>query len=363
MTTVNRQELVAALRAVRTAAGGTKSLPVLNNVAIEVVEDQLQLTATNLDVYVRRHIPFAGSAIGATTVDAKSFADFATGFSGKDVSLKLDGNKLRLTSGKNRASLAVISADEFPAWPSLADNAVSFTLTREQFEAVVKRVASFASPDFNARPILTGVHIRGNGETVRFAAADNYRVGVLTIDHAATIEAVLPAVTLAAVVKSLEGDEISVTIASNGAMFHSKVGLVMTRLIEGNFPNIEPVIPTAFKSTLLVDPEDLHEAAKLASLASVTSIVKFNLTDAGLHVHSEEMDRDFDTTLDATLNAEGEKDVHFALNTKYVAATAAVFPDSPTVEIGYGGPLAPVTFRDPADSSFLAVVMPVRTND
>lgn len=362
MTTVNRQHLVAALRAVRVAAGGTKSLPVLENVAIESVGDQLQLTTTNLDTYVRRHVAFTGDPLPNTTVNAKSLHDFVSGFSAADVKLVLDDKKLRLTSGKNRASINTIPFDDFPAWPSLSDNAVSFTLTRDQFEAVGKRVASFASSD-TGRPILMGVHVRGNGTSIQFQAADNYRIGVLTIEHQATLDAVLPAAIFGAVVKAVEGDDIQIAVASNGAMFASDQGMITSRVIDGMFPNTEAVLPKEFKSRLLVDPDDLLDAGKLAALASAADIVKFELVDEGLHAFSKDYDREFDTTMDATVSADGEKKVNFALNARFVSAIAAAFPSSPGVEIGWGGALAPVAFRDPNDPTFLAVVMPVRTPD
>lgn len=358
MTTVNRSELVGALRAISVAAGGLKSLPVLSNVAIEVEGDNLQLTGTNLDTYVRRLVPFTGDPIEPLTVNAKAFGDFAQGFSGEKVTLKVDDKKLRVTSGKQRATLGTIKIDEFPAWPSM-EGAASFTLTRDQFDAVVRRVSTFAASDI-ARPILTGVHVKGADGKVRFEAADNYRVGILTIEHDVTLEAIIPATTLQGVLKVVEGDDISVTIASNGVMFSGLRGVMKSRLIEGMYPNVDTIVPTTFKNTLLLDPDDLADAAKLAEIAAAVNIVKGELADDGLRLSSKDDDREFDTTLDVTVGAVEEGKITFALNARFLRAIAAAFDDSPQVEFGYNGALAPMSFSDPKDGSFQAVVMPVR---
>ena len=89
--------------------------------------------------------------------------------------------------------------------------------------------------------------------------------------------------------------------------------------------------------------------------------VTFDGTQEGLHLFAKDYDRDFETTLAATVSVEAPDDIKFALDQKYVNAIAAAFNDSPQVEVGYGGTLAPVSFTDPADPTFRAVVMPVRT--
>ena len=359
MTTVNRSELVTALRAVRVAAGGTGMLPILANVKIESINNAIFLTTTNLEVYAQRQIGFKGDPLPAVTVPAKAFTDFAGGFSGDNVSLAVDGPKLRLTSGRQKASLNVTDADEFPAFAQL-DSAASFTVTREEFDSIVGRVVGFAAKD-TARPILTGVQLRGDGNTIRAVAADNYRVGVLTLDHQAEVDIVIPATSLQAAAKVLGGAYVSVTTDGRVVMFSGESGVVISRLIEGQYPNIDPVLPSNFTASILLGQEEFESAAKLAAMAG-TVTVKFEQVDDGLRMYASDFDRDFDTTLAVTLSVDAPKDIRFALAPNFVSAIASVFGDSTHVEAGYSGPLQPVDFRDPTDASFRAVVMPVRTS-
>jgi len=359
-TTVNRTELVAALRALRPLATRT-TLPVLANVHIEAEEKhQLSLVTTNLEQYAKRYVAFEGDSFEAITVPAKAFSDFAAGFSGDTIDLTLDGNKLRLKFGRQKASLGITPAEEFPAFAT-QDSAHSFTLTRDEFDRNVSRVTGFAAND-TARPILTGVSVVGDGEQIRFAAADNYRIGVATVDHPAKIEAVFPAIAFTHASKVLEGDHVSVTVDGRTAMFASTKGTLVTRLIEGQYPNILPVLPTDFKATVLVSQEELEQAAKLSGVVSNgANIVQFEETNEGLRLHTRDDTTDFDMTLEATYGAGKDGNVNIALNQKYVQAVAVVLGDSTLVELGWNGPLQPIAFRDPDDLTFRAVIMPVRT--
>lgn len=359
---VNRSELVTALRALRVAVNSHAVLPVLNNVLIESSapegEKALVLTTTNLEVFAKRIVAFEGDAdFKSITVPAKAFGDFAGGFRGDSITLKVD-DKLRLSSGRQKASLAVIDADEFPAFPKMSDSK-SFTLSREEFDAIVGRVTGFAATD-TARPILTGVQLRGNGETIRAAAADNYRVGVLTVDHPAELDIVVPASSLQAAAKVIGGAYVTITTDGRMVQLAGESGILVSRLIEGQYPNIDPILPKDFQATLLVGQDEFESAAKLAGLATA-QIVKFEQTDTGLRVFASDFDRDFDTSLETTVSIDAPKDIHFSLDQRFVNDIASVFGDSTQVEVGYSGALAPVAFRDPDDASFRAVIMPVRT--
>lgn len=367
-TTVERLPLVNALRALRAIAGTNPALPILANVAIRPHGNVLILTTTNLEVYAERQVTFSGDALPHITVPVKPFSDFASGFSGDTITLDVDeksdksgGSKLRLSSGRHTAKLSIMDADEFPVFPSL-DSANSFTITREEFDGVVERIGGFAASD-TSRPILTGVAVRGNGENIRFAAADNYRVGVLYLDHNTNLsEIVVPATSLVAAQKVLGGAYVSITTDSRVIMLTSESGTVLSRLVEGQYPNIDPILPSSFKVTLLISQDDLAQTAKLAALANA-EVVRTEENDDGLRVFASDYDKEFDATLEATFGLrDGDKEkVRFALNSKFFLAIASVFADSTVVEVGYGGPLSPVAFRDPEDQTFRAVVMPVRT--
>lgn len=358
-TELSRTALLDALRALRPVVGARSMLPVLSNVALESADGVLTITATNLEQTARRTVAYDGLTLDATTVPAKAFTDFVNGFTGDSVRLTLDGERLRLQAGKQRASLATISRDDFPVYTP-PDGDTSFTLARNEFEQVAARVVPFAATDI-ARPILTGISIEGDGTHVRFAAADNYRIAVLILDHQAKVSVVVPAVAFALAEKVLAGEFISVTIGTNGARFTSEAGdELSTRIIEGQYPNIDPILPATYTTTVLLASDEYAQATKLAMLAT-SVITKFEETDEGLRVYASEQDRDFDMTLDANFGTNEHESVRFAASQKFANSLASVFVDSSEIEIGYNSALAPIGFRDPDDPTYRAVLMPVRT--
>jgi DNA polymerase-3 subunit beta len=359
-TQISRSALTDALRALRPVVAGNPTLPVLANVALDASDGILTLTVTNLEQYAQRRVAYTGDPLPPTTAPAKAFTDFVGAFTGDSVQLTLDHTRLRLQAGRQKASLATVDRGEFPEFPTIPDEE-GFTLTRGEFESIGARVAPFAASD-TTRPILTGIQVQGDGTRIRFAAADNYRIGVLSIDHQAKVDAVIPASAFTLAGKVLEGEGVTFEITNNVLRLSSDFGVLTTRLIDGQFPNLEGVMPVDFKANVLLVRDEYAQASKLAALAT-TIVVRFTETDEGLRVQASEYDRDFDTLLDATIGGrEGNApSVQFALASKYVTAIAAAFGDSTELEVGYTSPLAPVSFRDPEDASFRAVVMPVRT--
>lgn len=353
---LNRTDLADALKALRAVAGTRNVLPVLSNVALDARDGALTLSATSLEAWGKRTLPYSGDGLDSTTVNAKAFADYVGNLSGSKITLTLDGNKLRVTDGKHKVSLPTIDRDEFPVFP--VTDGPSFSIDSDVLGRVLSRTVPFAATD-QARPILTGVSVRIGAGVARFAAADNYRVGVVTLPlDADDAEVVLPAAALALVPKLVQGDVLTVTVGSGAVVFSDNFSELTTRVIEGQYPNLDGVLPKEAKGAVLFDKEDFAEAVKLAALADGT-ITRFASTENGLHI-SAKGDSEFESTIDATITYEGE--ASFSLNSKFAAGIVGVFSDSSQLEVLYGGSaLAPVEVRDPEDASFRCVLMPVRT--
>lgn len=357
-TIVHRTTLLDALRALRPVAGTNPTLPVLANVSLTSDEGSLTLTTTNLEVAGRRYVPFTGDPLPAITAPVKTFGDFVAGFTGDEVKLDVDGNKLRLTCGRQKASIGTIGAENFPAFPSL-DSAKAFTLTEDEWVRAVVRVAGFAAKDVS-RPILTGVQVKGDGDRIRFAAADNYRVGVATVEHQATVNIVIPAASIGLVTKVCGGGDVTIATDGRVAAISGINGSLVTRLIEGQYPNIDGVLPNNQPVSVLVAHDEFAAAAKLALVAS-DIVTKFEVVDDGLRLYSSDADKEFDTTLEATVGGSAEGSVVFALKTSFVVDAASVLSDATSVELLWSQKLAPVELRDHDDPTFRAVIMPVRT--
>ena len=353
--TVNRKALASALSALNRATMGNSVMPILQNVLLDSDGETLRLSATNLEVFGSLSLPASGAKFD-TTVNLKQLADYAANFSGDAVALKLDDTRLRIVAGsRQKASLATIDPEQFPV-PFSVEGDI-FTLSMESFVRAAERVAVFASTKQD-RPILTGTHVVSDGSKIMFEAADNYRVGRVTIKSEAPVfDVVIPARSLVALGRLIEAATVSVQMGKGVVEFSTDEATFAARLTEGHFPNVDTVLPKEFAANFTIEREGLVKAVKLAGMASDV-VIRFGSSDEGLRVSAENVDGDFEAIVPATFSSDTE--ILFALGRDLAASTLSAV-DGNTLEVGFNDKLTPIGLTDPDDDSFASVIMPVRT--
>lgn len=268
--------LAEALATVGRVVPARSSLPVLANVLLDADPgDGLSLRATNLELTVSRRMRAEVTIAGRTTVPAKLLADYVALLDrGKHVSLRLaTGGKLHLTCERSTAQIATLPADDFPPTPVVDAADVHIELDGAVLRQAIEQVVFAAAPD-DSRPVLAGVLLRLDAGTLTLAAADGYRMAIRTIALAETTTSatwVVPARTLRELARSLPtapGLPITLTgTASNGQLHIALPGLDLTsRLIEGQFPDFERIIPRASATTVIVGTTELLRATRAASV-------------------------------------------------------------------------------------------------
>src|SRR5918999_2537274 len=253
-------------RAVSTRA----PLPVLANVLVKTESSGLKLTATNLEIGINSWVPGKVAEEGEITVPARLLTDLVTSLPNQRIELVLSAKDrtLKLTCGSNRASIKGIDADEFPVVAAIGDSPATSVDARVLREALGEVI--FAAASDESRPILTGVLTRLAGDTMTLAAADNYRIAVRTVTLDKPVQPelsiVVPARSYAELMRVLPDAEapIEITITPNRSqiLFHVEGVDLVSRLIEGQFPNYEPVIPTSHSSRAVVDRESFLAGAR-----------------------------------------------------------------------------------------------------
>ncbi|MEP7082939.1 MAG: DNA polymerase III subunit beta, partial [Chloroflexota bacterium] len=246
---VMQENLARGLQTVSRAVSTRATLPVLANVLLKTEGSGLKLTATNLEIGINCWVPGKVAEEGEITVPARLLTDLVASLPNQRIDLVLSAKDrtLKLTCGHNRSSIKGIEADEFPVVAAIGESpttSVDANLLREALGQVV-----FAAASDESRPILTGVLTRLNGDTMTLAAADNYRIAVRTLklDRPVTPEVtiVVPGRSYAELIRVLPDGaapiEITVTPNKSQVLFHAEGIDLVSRLIEGQFPNYEPV--------------------------------------------------------------------------------------------------------------------------
>jgi DNA polymerase-3 subunit beta len=369
---VMQENLARGLAVVSRAVSNRSTLPVLANVLLRTEDGGLRLTTTNLEIGLVYWVPGKVETDGATTVPARLLTDLVSSLpGGQRIELETGaGETLHVTSGPFQSHVKGIDAEEFPSIQPTGERP-----TTRIAQNVLKRAleeTAFAAATDEARPILTGVLCRFEGDSVTLAAADNYRIAVKTIpvlDAVAETSVVVPARALTELMRILgdTDDPIEVVLAQgrNQILFHlggdPQIDLV-SRLIDGQFPNYQSVLPKAHTTRAVLDREELLRAVRPAALIAHESanIVKLQISsngESGITVSANAEIGDHVGQVEAAVEGDGTS---IAFNAKYLADVLEKV-DAEQFALELQGPLAPGVFKPVGYDRYVHVVMPVRT--
>ncbi len=364
-----QENLARGLQVVSRAVSTRNPLPVLSNVLLRTEDAGLKLTATNLEIGITAWVAGRIDSEGSLTVPARLFADVVSGLpAGERVDLEQDGaSTLRVRSGRYQTHLRGIDADEFPVIPSPGERPTTRIKQRLLRKALAEVV--FAAATDEARPILTGVLTKFSGDRLTLAAADNYRIAVTTLPIEDPVEEsslVVPAKSYAELMRVLSDTddfvEVMLASAKSQVLFHLEGIDLVSRLIDGQFPNYQQVLPTGHGTRAVVDRDELLKAVRLSALiaSSAANVIKLRLGDEGTEGVSIAAAADVgDAQTEVEAAVEGDP-VQIAFNARYLQ-DALQNVDADQLAMEFSGPLSPGVLRRVGDDDYVHVIMPVRT--
>lgn len=347
-------------------------LPVLSNILIVTEENQLKLSATNLETGMNVWLNAKVERQGKITVPARVFLELIGSLPQGMVVLELEEDKLKVSCEKYKAVVNGISAEEFPEVPSIRGKKKEeawLNIGGALFERSVDQVALAAGVD-EARPIFTGVKIEISKTKMKMAATDGYRLSVKTIKGLKGLkegqEMVVPAralIELSKIASQTKKKDLDILLAVTDKdkqliLVVEEVEIV-TRLLEGDYPDYEKIIPESTGTTVIFDKEEMIQAVRVASIFARDSanIVKFRVGGEGLTVSANAPQvGENEVRLQAKQTGE---DVEIAFNSRYLMEILSVL-DGDSLSLSMSGPLSPGVFRQMGDDSYLHIIMPVR---
>lgn len=346
------------------------TLPILSNVLLRTEGGRLKLTATNLEVGINYWVPAKVEDDGAITVPAKLFTDFVNALPPGPIELSLNvrTKTIHIKSGPYEANMKGLDAEDFPIIPVIAERPTT-RIAQNVLRRMINEVAFVAATD-DSRPVLTGVLTTFDGDQIVMAAADPYRLSVRNgplLDRIAEkMEVIIPAKSLFEVARIIEDVDapvqISITPNRSQVIFHMEDADLVSRVIEGQFPNYRQVIPATSSTRVVVPRDELLKATRLASYFArdAANIVRFQIdpsSESPLVVSAAAAEVGDNTgRIDATV--EGQPTT-IAFNSRFVQDALGSLA-APEIALELGGPLAPGVVKIVGDDSYLHVVMPLR---
>jgi DNA polymerase-3 subunit beta len=359
---VTQENLAKALGSVSRVASSRGTLPILSNVLLKTVEGRLSIAATNLDIAITHFIGSKVSEEGSITVPARLMQDFVSSLPSGVIELSLDDFKLNIAADKYQSVINGVSAEDYPVMPAIADGQM-LRIPGKALKAALQQVIMAASSD-ESRPVLTGVYWHTHDGKLYVVATDSYRLAEKAlINSAQDISLLIPASALQDLLRILSDfdEEVEVTFDDQQVLFRVGDVELVTRLIEGKYPDYRKLIPSTFASSAKLKKSDLTNITKVSSLFARESAgsVTINLDEAAQQVSIRSIASQIgENTAAATATISGEGVI--TLNSRYILdALHALSGDE--VEFSFNGKLEPSLLHDPKANDYVHIIMPLKS--
>lgn len=348
----------------RAVAGRGGALPVLGGVRLELAGDRLSITGTDLDLAISVELSVSGAEDGVVVVPARLASDVVRSLGDGAVDVAVSDEELRITHERSEFALRTIPPDEFPQMSPPSSDAV--TLDAAELSGALDQVVRAASND-DSRPILTGVLLAAEGDGLRLVATDSYRLALRDLPGTAVLDedqsVLVPGRALGELARTVgDSSEVTLRLGERDASFQTgdegRSTTLVTRLIEGDFPNYRGLIPSDQPNKLVVGREALLEAVRRVKLlARDTTPIRLVMKDGGLELFAVTQDvGEAHEALDASYSGE---ELTVAFNADYLIDGIEVTPGD-EVELETVDALKPAVLRSTGGRDFLYLLMPVR---
>ena len=374
---ITKKSLVSALARTSTIADRKSSMQILSNVLIDASEkDHVRISATDLNLFATGVFPAEVVQDGAVTIPAKTMYDVVRNMPDGFVTVKTEGEQVRISSGRSNFQLLIMPAEDFPMIPDLS-SVQFFEMDTRLLKQMIEQTSFSISSD-ETRAHLNGGLFQGDGKNLRMVTTDGHRLSKVEfrVEESGfyNFSMVIPNKAISEIKRLVDDGEgsLSIAVKDGSVFFRRNIELetpenqdpltaelvLVSKLIEEEFPPYEQVIPKTNDHTLVISRSILLDALKRVTVVSEekTLGVRFDLSEGLLEIDtnnpsvgqgSEQVDVSYD----------GDP-VTIGFNARYFIDILSVLHDD-EVKLELSGSLDPVVVKDPNDL-FIGVVMPMR---
>lgn len=360
-----REDILRPLQTISGVVERRQTLPILSNLFMSSDGSSLQLITTDLEVQMSAQLQAPSEEPGKITCHARKLLDICKALPEMSrISLHSRDGQVRIESGKSRFSLSVLSAEEFP-FMEAGSEFISYSIPSELFLSLIKKT-SFAMAQQDVRYYLTGLYLEIKEGKMRAVGTDGHRLAIsdteLTVgSDIGTRSVIVPRKSVAELARlMMQAEEaIQVKLTENHASFQCGSVTLVTKLIDGEFPDYSRVIPTKANSVLKVDRAVMKEAIARVSILANEKFRGIRLEAEGDEIHLVAHNPENEEA-EETISAEyeGEKLV-IGFNAGYLQDVLGVI-ESDNVEFRFTDANGSVLVQSPDDPSSRFVIMPMR---
>lgn len=362
-----QENLSQCLGLVSRITGRGATLPILNNVLLRTGRSGLELVATNLEVAILTTVRGKVEREGVITVNGRLFSEAAALFPKERVDMEVEGTELRLSCGRYRTMVRGLPADDFPVIPEVPEHGGPTLAAGELSEALTQVL--FAINPEESRPEIGGVYVAPHKNGLVVVGTDSYRLAERTVEAKGKLVSgpfIVPlraAQEVARVAASAAADsDVSITTNETQAQWQIGDTKVISRLVAGQYPDYQQIIPKEFATEVKVEREELLRAVRAASLFVRSGINDIKLSfDAAAKVvevfstNSQLGENSIELTPSVLTGQANE----IVFNYRYVLEGLQAV-SSKEIQLGVVSGQQPSMFRPVGRDNYLYIIMPIR---
>ncbi|MEI6462554.1 MAG: DNA polymerase III subunit beta [bacterium] len=365
-----QENLSRGLSQVSKAVSNKPSIPILSNVLLTVKKDTVKLSGTDLEIGMNINLPAEVISDGSITINAKLTSEFVLSLPAGKLTLELTDNVLNISNDQTSSKFSTISAEDFPIIPVSSDEPTLIMKGSDFFKAVSKTVVSAALDD--SRPVLTGILFEFNEKFLTLVGVDGFRLSKKLIELEKKLDQdklIIPAKALNEVLRvidptdSKEEVKIYVLKDKNQVVFAYKELEISTRLIEGEFPDYKSILPSTHSVKFTMSKDHFSSDMKIVNVFAKNvignkTVFEVNKTEGMLVLSSSAPELGENKTKMEISDVEGDE-FKTAYNARYLMNMIGTI-EGDEIVFESNGPTLPAVFKDPLDTNFTHIVMPMK---
>ena len=362
----DRTDLLDPVHSLQGVTSGRNTLPILSNIKIKTKDDMVELSGTNLEIGITIHAPAAIEEQGEITVSSSKLFEVVSALpSDQEITMTTKGKVIELTCGAGIYKIHGLATDDFPEIPTLHDS--NFTVDATEFLSTIHKTV-FAASEEETRYFLNGVCLNFKENKTEIAATDGRRLAVTEINKPMPTDQtkiIIPIKSIREIVKAFEESvELNISLHEGQLILTNGETTLATRLIDGEYPSYESIIPQGYTNEVLVKRRTLYDAVKRVSILSnpKTYSITLEINDMeSIEVYAKAAELgEAHETVDPI---SGRGEIKFAVDARFLMDTLQHI-ETDEVVIQYEHPTKAIILTPSAAQDYhLCLIMPMRIEE
>jgi DNA polymerase III subunit beta len=367
--TIKKEEILKGLQRIQGVVEKKNTMPILSNMLLIADNSGVEIIATDLEIGLRGRYEASVEKPGAVTVSAKKMYEIVRELPAEDIQIKVENNNwVRIQTGHSQFKLVGLPREEYPALPDVAEEGM-IVIDGDTLRDMIKKTL-YAVGENDARYVLNGLFVHmtqtKGGLNIRMVGTDGHRLSMVdrVVDAKHKEESIIiPKKAMVELRRLLEEDapktELRLGFSKNHALFKRDGLIMVSKLIDGNYPNYLQVVPTKSTKKVTVSKDVFTHAVKRVSILSKekTNAVKLQL-EPGRLILSTNNPEVGEANEELAVEYKGEA-IAIGFNSRYLMDVLLAM-DRESISLELSDALSPCLITEEGDENYKCVVMPMR---